>query len=382
MFKRLKQIIGAKELIEEQVGNYFYYGSCRWEEDNKLKILDSKRIETVFSINTYATNSMKLIIESVRGKKEYHLEKLPEANDSIHILNVVDFDSNHNKLKVFINEDLAIFRIPDENTGFYFSRDALPNTEPSVLETKSRKKSPNKPLESFQLNYHTIQINSFIDLSYISTLELPPNINMIAFNKCFINQELVDIMNLKLFDISAIEFNDCELEDRNWSNQEGAVYDMTSRKKFKYVKSITAKNINELKQLFKVVDSISFIRLIEYKIDKELVDLINENYFDRNTLGIELENCDLSNLGLLLELKKEVGFSFKGNISKLNDELIKFIKNTKAKKLSIYYKHGTEQEDIAVDILKLKKIQHLKIDGFKSLLMITKLNDDSLPSEQ
>ncbi|HCE53844.1 MAG TPA: hypothetical protein DER05_02130 [Lutibacter sp.] len=166
MFKKFKQLIGVKELFKEQVGNYFFYGSCRWEPNNDLNIIDSKKVETIFFLNTYATNSMKLIIESLKGKKEYHLEIRPETKDSILILNVVDFDSNHIKLRVFLNKEVVFFRIQNENTGFYFSKENLmyekdmftPNIQKSNKEGK-------KTLENERLRKFENLINELITIN-------------------------------------------------------------------------------------------------------------------------------------------------------------------------------------------------------------------------
>lgn len=124
MFNFFKKAIGQKELIKEQVGNYFYYGSCSWDLKNNLTILDSNRVETVFYINTYSTNSMKLELNSIKGKKEYHLQKFPYADDTFLKLEVYDMDSGINNILVNINESIALFKMPETNEGIYFSRDS------------------------------------------------------------------------------------------------------------------------------------------------------------------------------------------------------------------------------------------------------------------
>lgn len=124
MFNRLKKIIGVKELIKEQVGNYFYYGSCSWDSKNKINIVDSNRVETIFNINTYSTNSMKLELNSIKGKKVYHLQKLPDVNNEFLKLEVSDLDSGVKDIEVNLNESIALFKIPFNDNGFYFSKES------------------------------------------------------------------------------------------------------------------------------------------------------------------------------------------------------------------------------------------------------------------
>lgn len=166
MFTSIKKMLGYEPTARKLIGNYFYYGSCRWEANNDLNIIDSKKVETIFFLNTYATNSMKLIIDSLKGKKEYHLEIRPETKDSILILNVVDFDSNDIKLKVFLNKEVAFFRIQNENTGFYFSKENLMNEKDMFIPNiQKSNKERNKILENERLRKFENLINDLISIN-------------------------------------------------------------------------------------------------------------------------------------------------------------------------------------------------------------------------
>lgn len=192
MFNKLKQIIGTKELIKEQVGHYFYYGNCVWDILNDdLNFIDSKRIETLFFISTYATNSMKLTIESIKGKKEYQLEKQPEVIENFLSLSVSDFDTKVSNIRVFLDEDVVFFRMGTENKGFYFSKENLVEGEvdKTPISTTNKNETDVSPLKNIIINL----INTDLYLAKKFKDEFKEDLNKMV--SCIVNQTELEKYN-------------------------------------------------------------------------------------------------------------------------------------------------------------------------------------------
>ncbi len=122
MFNRFKKMIGSIPVSTEKIGNYFYHSDYLRSGSGYLDIelVNPTKGETLFKLNHYETNSMKIEINSLRGSKFYDLKKLPEYHEAKVIFHLFDIKNNKDDIILILEEEFAFFIIKNTGAGFIY----------------------------------------------------------------------------------------------------------------------------------------------------------------------------------------------------------------------------------------------------------------------